>query len=108
MKHEPCRFLSDTERPRYLATGNAIAGVDDHPEGCHPLIHTKRRILKDRSNFDGELLVATTAEPETARLNEVIAVGSATRADDFSIGPAELYGVLEGALRIGEINDGLL
>jgi hypothetical protein len=108
VKHEPCRLLSDSERPPYLATGHAIPSVDNHPEGRHPLVHAKRRILEDRADFDRELFVTSTAEPEPPRLDEVIAVGVTARADHFAIGPAEFYGVIKGALRIGEVNDGLL
>jgi hypothetical protein len=108
VKHEPSRFLSDSKRAPNLATRNAIATVDDHPERSHPLIHPERGILKDRPDFDGELLIASTAEPQTSRLDEVVAVRGAAWADDLAIGPPELHGVVEGALRIGEVNDGFL
>ena len=74
MKHEPCRLLSNTERPRNLATANAIRAIDDHPKGCHPLVDSERGILKDRSDFDGELLIAPRQSQRLPRLDEVIAV----------------------------------
>jgi hypothetical protein len=108
VEHEPRRLLSDSKRTSNLATGNTIASVNDHPESRHPLIQAERRILKDRSNLDGELLVAPTAEPEPPRLDEVVFVRVAPRADDLPIGPAEFHCVIEGAVRIGEVNNGFL
>ena len=91
-----------------LHTTNAVLAVDQHPESGHPFIHSERRIFEDRVDLERELLIAATAEPQLAGLNEVVRFGTATGADDLAIRPAEFHGVVESALRIGEVNYGLL
>lgn len=108
LKHEPCRLLRDAQRAVNLHTGNTILAIDHHPETRHPSIKSKRRVLKDRTDLQRELLVATTAEPDAASLDEVVFIETATRANHFAIRPAKADSVVEGPVRIGEVNDGLL
>jgi hypothetical protein len=108
LKHKPCRLLGDAEGAVNLHAADTILAINQHPKRCHPLIHAERRILKNRIDLERELLVASTTEPQLARLDEVALLGTATRANDLAIGPAQFDGVLESAARIGEVNDGLL
>lgn len=108
LKHKPCRLLCDTKRAVNLHTGDSVLAINQHPKGNHPLIQAERRILKDRVDLQSELLIAATAEPEFPRTNKVVLLGAATRADDLAIRPAQLAGVLESAIRIGEVNDRFL
>ena len=108
LKHEPCRLLSDAESAMDFHAADAILAVAQHPISHHPFIESERGILKDRADLDSELLFASTAEPDTPRLDEIVPVGVATRTGDLAIRPAEFRSVVEGALRIGEVNDGLL
>jgi hypothetical protein len=92
----------------YFHATDAVLAISQHPESGHPLIHPERRIFEDRSNLNGELLVASTAEPNAPSLDEVVLIGIAARASDLSIGPAKANRVIKGSLRIGEVNDGFL
>ena len=62
-----------------------------------------------------ELAIAATTEPEPTRFpafgfapNVIVGFGTAMRADHLSVGPTQLDGVVESAVRIGEVNDGFL
>src|SRR6266851_4610401 len=108
MKHKPCRLLCNAKRAVKFHAGDAVLAVDQHPECRHPLIESEGRILEDRSYLEGELLIAPLAEPNTPRFDEVIAVGIASRTGHFSVRPAQIFGILERTVGIGEVNDGLL
>src|SRR5260370_2473072 len=108
MEHKPCRLLCDSQCTVNLPRANPVLCIDDHPNCGHPLIKTERRIFKDSSYFDSELLFATLAVPEQPCLDERMFVMAATWAQDVSIWPAKIDGIDKCTLRIGEINDGLL
>jgi hypothetical protein len=108
LQHEPCRLLGNANRAVNLHTGNAVLAVNQHPERRHPLVKADGRVLKDRVHFQRELFVAAPAEPQLARLDEVLAFRTATRAMNLTVWPAKANGIVEGPLRIGEVNDGLL
>lgn len=108
LEHEPRGFLSDTKCAVYFHAADAVLAVAEHPESRHPLVHAERGILEYRPNFNGELLVTSTAEPQAASLDEIVAVGTTAWTGHFAIRPAQLNGVIEAALRIGEVNDGFL
>jgi hypothetical protein len=91
-----------------LHAGNTVLAINQHPKRRHPFIKTKRRILEYRPDFQRELLIAATAEPDSARLDEIVFLGTAPWADDFTVSPTELRCILEGAVRIGEVNNGFL
>src|SRR5262249_8018833 len=91
-----------------LKTADSILAIDQHPKSSHPLIEGDRRILKYRSYFDGELLIAVVAEPNAASLDETVLRSFAARAGNFPVRPAQLHGIVERPLRIGEINNRLL
>src|SRR4051812_20413575 len=107
VQHEPCGLLSHTDVPVNLVRGHAVLAIGQHPN-CHvPLAEADRRILKDRADADGELLLAALAAPHLARSNEARLRCVAQRAAD-AIRPAARSGVLKGRIRISEIDDGLL
>lgn len=108
LQHEPCRLLRNTQSAVNLHTRNAILAINQHPESDHPFIKTERRILEDRVDLERELPIAATAEPELARLDEIVLFGTASRAMDLAFRPAKSDGVLKSAVGIGEINDGFL
>lgn len=108
LEHKPCRLLSNAKRAVNLHAGNAVLAVDQHPERCHPFVQSNRRILENRLNLDSELAVTATAEPQFARLDEVVAVGATARADHLAIGPAQHRSVLESPVGICEVDDRFL
>ena len=108
LKHKPCRLLGNAKRAVNLHAGNTVLAVDQHPESSHPLIESKRRVFKYRIDLERELLIAATTEPDAPRLDEVIGFGTAPGAMNLAVRPAKANGVVEGPLRIGEVNDGLL
>jgi hypothetical protein len=83
LQHEPCGLLSDSQSAMHFRATDAVLAISQHPESGHPLIHPERGILEDRSNLYGELLVASTAEPDAACLNEIVLVGIAARASNL-------------------------
>ncbi len=114
LKHEPCRLLGHADSAVNLHAADPVLAVDQHPKRCHPLVHAKGRIFKDRVDLERELLIASTAQPKSPRSpfgfasNVIVRVRTATWANDLAIRPTQLDGVLEGAVRIGEVNDGFL
>src|SRR5580698_7605959 len=108
MKHEPRRLLSYAQSTMDFHTAHSVFAVAEHPVSDHPFVHTEWGILEDRPYFDGELFLALIAEPDAPRLNERVPCLVATRASDLAFRPAKFHGVVETALRIGEINNGLL
>jgi hypothetical protein len=108
LKHKPCRLLGNAKSAVNLHAADTIFAANQHPKCRHPFVQSKRRVLKYRIDLERELFIAATAKPEFPCLNKVVLVGATTRADDLSIRPAELHGKLKAAVRIGEINDGLL
>ena len=108
LQHEPSRLLGDAKSAVNLHAANAVLAVDDHPKGHHPLIQSKRRVLKDGSNLERELLLAFVAEPDAARFDKRVPILAATWASHLAGRPAQLNGILEGPLWVGEVNNGLL
>jgi len=108
MQHEPCRLLSDTQRPGNFAGANAIFAIADHPECAHPLIQAERGILEDRSHLQRELLLASLAEPDATSLDKRMLCAVAARASYHPIWPAKIQSVLKAAVCIREVNDCVL
>jgi hypothetical protein len=108
LKHEPRGLLGDSESAVDLHARHTVLAINQHPESGHPLVETERRILENRPDFQRELLIAATAEPQTAGFDEVVFLGTAPWADDFTVRPTKLGCILERPLRVGEVNDGFL
>ena len=107
MHEMPRGLLSDPEMAGYFVATHAILAGDDQPNGEHPFIHAQRRILEDAANFDGELLLASLAEPDTASADVGVFFRFTTRASN-TIRPTQRYGKLVSTLWIGEVYDSLL
>jgi hypothetical protein len=108
LQHEPSRFLCHSKRAMNLHAANSVFAVDQHPKCRHPFVHAKSRVFKDRIDFERELLVTSSTEPQFARFDKVIALGTTTWANNLSVRPAKANGVVESAVRIGEVNNGFL
>src|SRR5581483_12284147 len=93
---------------RHLCAADPVLAVADHPESGHPLIHTERGILEDRTDLDGELFLAALAEPHQAGAEKRVFGVSAARAGDCLSRPAEIDSVNEGPLWLCEVGNRLL
>jgi hypothetical protein len=91
-----------------LHTADAILAIDQHPESSHPLVKSKRRILKDRCQLKRELFLTGVAKPDAPCLDERVLILAASGTNQLAIRPAKFLGIVESALRIGEINVCLL
>jgi hypothetical protein len=109
MEHEPCSFLSYTNRAVNLPRANPVFGVGDHPYSSQPLIQAQRRILKDGSSLDRELtaVVALVALPAVVLRLKYDTVAAASRADD-AIGPAASYYILAAILGTRKVDNRFL
>jgi len=103
--HKPRRLLSYPKGPRNLARTNAVLAIANHPERAHPLVDPKRRILKYCADFKRELLFASLAEPDTARLNKRVFFRSTARAGNNTVRPTKIKRVLETTLWVAEVNN---
>jgi len=103
--HEPSRFLGDSESASNFIGTDSVLGIHDEPNGNHPLVHADSGILKDGPDLDSELLLAVLAEPNAPRGNERVLSRIAAWASDFAIWPAQLYRIVERALRVREESD---
>jgi hypothetical protein len=108
MHHEPSRLLSNANGPRYLAGANSVLAVADHPESAHPLIESKRRILKDSSDLESELFLALGAKPDTSRFDKRVPLGAAARTLDYAVRPTKVERILKAAFGIAEVNNRVL
>jgi hypothetical protein len=108
VEHEPCTLLSDSESAGHLAGTNAVLAVAENPISAHPLVESERAVLEDRSNLEAELLLATSAEPNPAGLDEGVLLRPATRAANNTIREPQIERVLKGAERIAEVDDCVL
>ena len=94
----------DAKVTRHLVAGNSVLAVDQHPHASHPFIQTEGAILKDRFHLDGELALATLAEPQQAGLDERVFVSPTSWTGDYSARPAQVHGIYESTLRVSEVN----
>src|SRR5262249_43778798 len=108
LQHEPRCFLSDSKSAMNFHTADSILAVREHPKSGHPLIHANRRILKDRSNLEGELLLAVIAKPDSPRFDKRVFLAIAAGTCNLPIRPAQLHGIVKAALLIGEVNNRFL
>lgn len=108
MEHEPCGLLSHSNSAMKFIARDAVLATANHPDSGHPLIEADRRILKNRPNLDGELLLAAVAEPEFPRFHKRVGIRAATRACNLVVRPAEKLRILKSAFRVSEVNYCLL
>src|SRR6266849_1239593 len=64
--HVPSGLLRDAESACNLVRANPVLAVRQHPHSNHQLVHAERGILKNRSQLDGELFLASLAVPQLA------------------------------------------
>ena len=109
MEHEPCGLLSDAKSAAYFVRTDSVFAICNHPHSDKPLVEGKRRILKDGSNFDGELFASmlTLAFPHAASRDKANVNPATSRALD-AIGPASRNHEFEAVVGISEVDDGLL
>src|SRR5262249_6981763 len=93
MHQMPSGLLSDSEMACHLITTDSVFASHEQAHGEHPLVHAQRTVLKNASDFDGELLLAPLAEPDATGRNERMLFRSAARALD-TFRPAEHSGEL--------------
>src|SRR5579871_80198 len=108
MEHEPCALLGDLQGARHFCAANAILAVADHPESGHPFVHAERGILEDRTDLDGELLLAALAEPHQAGAQKRVLGMAAAWTGDFLSRPAEIHRINKGSLWLCEVGNRLL
>src|SRR5207248_3189310 len=73
----------------------------------HPLVESQRGIFKDRANLERKLLLASVAEPNAPRLDKRVLFGTAARAANLAIRPAQQLGVFKSAVSIAKIHNRL-
>ena len=108
VQHEPSRLLGNADCPGHLVARDAVFAVGHHPKGNHPLIESDGAVLEDCPYLEGELLLAGVAVPDFPGLDEGMLLLTASGAGYDPARPPQIEGVLEGPVRIGEVNDGLL
>jgi len=82
----------------FIAADTVLAGYEK-PNRQHPFVHAERGILEDAGNLDGELFLATFAEPKTASADIGVLFRSAARAFD-TVRPTEFGSELVSAVNI--------
>jgi hypothetical protein len=100
--HVPSGLLRDAESAGNLVGTDTVLAVRQHPNRNHPLIHAKRRILKDGSHLDGELLFAALAVPDAPRRDKRMLPSLTTWARNLAIRPAQHNRVVERLLRVAK------
>jgi hypothetical protein len=86
---------------------NPVLAVHYEPHSGQPLFQTDRGVLENRSDFEAKLLARMLLKAlEHARIGEVLdIIGTAVRASDLAVRPAEFGHELAAVLGIGEKDD---
>jgi len=111
VEQEPSGLLGYSERPRDLATADAILGVLQHPDGRKPFVKADRRVFHDGADLDGELplRVADATLPAQLVLEKADRGAAADRADNALLPfGATGYEVSQAIRRIGEVENRFL
>lgn len=101
-------FLRYANGAVQFVRGNTVPAISEHPCCNHPLIQLDSRILIDRSDFEGELLLTTLAIPDEPRLDEPVVIRSAARARNLTFRPTKPGHILKAAFWIAEEDYGVL
>lgn len=104
VKHEPRGLLSDAKRARQLVRRNAVLAVRKHPDRRKPLVQTKRRVLEDRSDLNGILLLTRLALPYATCGQERLLFARTLRTH-WTIRPAQIRYERKRNVRIGEVSN---
>jgi len=108
VKHEPSGLLSYSEGTGDFAGANAVLAIAKNPVSAHPLIEAERGILEDSSHLEAELLLAPRAEPDLAGFDKGMLLRTAARAANNPVREPQIERVLESAVSVREVDDGLL
>jgi hypothetical protein len=106
VEHEPRGFLGHAKRAVQLVGANPVLAIGEHPQRRKPLVETERRILEDRSDFDGELLAAGAALPDPTRRQKHRGNGAAVYTHG-AVRPAKLGDERKRAVRVREVDNRL-
>ena|SRR5271168_3103508 len=105
---EPRRLLSNADVPGNLIAADAVLAGCYHPRGHHPFVESTRGVLHNCANLEAELPLAPIALPDAPFLHKRVGLRSAAWAKDYAIRPAKAKRILESAVGIAEVDDGLL
>ena len=109
MQHEPCGLLGDAHGAVNLPGRDAVLHRSNHPNNREPLVEANWRILKNRADFDGELLLVVLAFAlPTALIGEVANILRSTGGAHDAIRPALRSEVVLAVVQIGEVYDRFL
>ena len=86
---------------------NAVLGIDNQPHGDKPFVQTKRTVFHDTAMFDGKLLFAAFAAPNTTCGDEAMLYTITKRAGD-TVRPAQWNHVLQAGVLVSKELDGVL
>lgn len=81
LKHEPRRSLRDLEIPRDFVAAHAVLTVRKKPHRAKPFIQPDGTVLEDRTDLNGELLLAVQALPHQSCFEERMPLGFTAGAD---------------------------
>src|SRR5690242_5153130 len=106
MQHEPCGLLSDLQIAGEFIRANPVLAIDEQPHCGKPLVQANGGILKDSSNFDGELPLGmvTTALPDTPRC-VVLHFARPASWTDNTVRPTAASKIISAVVEIREINN---
>src|SRR5579864_7431441 len=107
MQNKPCRLLSDSDSAVNFVRANTISATGKHPESDQPLVQRDSRVLKNGSQFDGELPITVFAFPAFLSL-EVIVLFVTASGTGNALRPAESSDGINAHLFIAEVLNGLL
>jgi len=110
VNHEPCGLLGDAQSAANLVGTDPVLAVSNHPKSGKPLVQANRRVFKDSSDFERELLlgVLLKALPKFGVLQILNLVRATFRAAHYSIWPANFAHQCLTVVKLAEVDDGFL
>ena len=100
LEHEPRSLLCDMQIPVDFIAANAVLAVREHPHRTHPLIKSDGAVFHHGADFDGELLLASLAEPIAARRYERMFFRATPRTRHKTLMPTEIHGISKAAISV--------
>src|SRR5271154_3919776 len=109
MKHEPSRFLSNTDSAGNFVGTDAVLAIRNHPNGDEPLVEGNWRVLENGADLGTELLAGMIglALPHATSRNEADFFAPASRAND-TFRPAPRHHEFEAVIGVREVDNGFL
>ncbi len=87
--------------------GDAILGIDHHPQCTEPRTQLDGAIFKDGSKFHAVMLLTARTDPHPTSLDEAILLG-VTAGTGRTLWPSHNHSEIYAALQIGKVVDGFL